>query len=128
MSELPKHRQLRALVRFEDMPVRRVRAHSSPVRTQAAPAMPGEVPGKPVVPVRPSHVAHSGHVGRFYRAKPLQTLPASVKKGQLLGTIKALGLEFPVSAPCTGWVDCVDVTCGAPVEYGQPLVTLRVSE
>lgn len=130
MSEgsLPKHRQLRANLRHEDLPVRRVRAWSPPVKHAPAPApAQAPVPAAPAPAHRPPNVVYSSHVGRFFRAKPLQQLPAVVTKGQPLGVVKALGMEFTVTAPCAGWVDAVEVDCGSPVEYGQPLVALRVS-
>jgi biotin carboxyl carrier protein len=89
--------------------------------------MTGLLPPLPGYLGRLPNVAYSAHVGRFYRAEALRGLPANVNKGQLVGVVKALGLEFPVLAPCTGWVESVHVPCDAPVEYGQALVSLRTN-
>jgi acetyl-CoA carboxylase biotin carboxyl carrier protein len=49
----------------------------------------------------------------------------TVQTGQSIGAIEALGMPTSVDAPQSGTVEDVLVQDGSPVEYGQPLLTLR---
>jgi acetyl-CoA carboxylase biotin carboxyl carrier protein len=49
----------------------------------------------------------------------------TILSGQPIGAIEALGMPTNVDAPEGGIVDDVLVHDGSPVEYGQPLLTLR---
>jgi acetyl-CoA carboxylase biotin carboxyl carrier protein len=49
----------------------------------------------------------------------------TVLPGQSIGAIEALGMPTNVEAPQSGTVEDVLVEDGSPVEYGQPLLTLR---
>ena len=49
----------------------------------------------------------------------------AVQTGQSIGRIEVLGMPTSVEAPQSGTVDEVLVSDGSPVEYGQPLLTLR---
>jgi acetyl-CoA carboxylase biotin carboxyl carrier protein len=48
-----------------------------------------------------------------------------VQPGQSIGRIEALGMPTSVDAPRSGTVEELLVQDGSPVEYGQPLLTLR---
>lgn len=49
----------------------------------------------------------------------------TVQPGQSIGAIEALGMPTSVEAPQSGTVEHLLVEDGSPVEYGQPLLTLR---
>ena len=49
----------------------------------------------------------------------------AVQPGQSIGAIEALGMPTSVDAPQGGTVGDLLVADGSPVEYGQPLLTLR---
>lgn len=68
----------------------------------------------------------SANVGYFFKSPNLDCR-AAVKKGQRLGVVKMLGVEFAVHAHYAGWVDQIVVPCGTPVDYGQCLMVLRSS-
>lgn len=53
------------------------------------------------------------------------TAGEAVQTGQSIGRIEVLGMPTSVEAPQSGTVDDVLVLDGSPVEYGQPLLTLR---
>lgn len=53
------------------------------------------------------------------------TAGETVQTGQSIGRIEVLGMPTSVEAPQSGTVDDVLVLDGSPVEYGQPLLTLR---
>jgi len=64
----------------------------------------------------------SGHVG-FYHDPPESG--AAIHRGDSLGRIVSLGLSIDIHASIDGVVEKV-LGHGAPVEYSQPLITLRV--
>lgn len=117
-------KQMRALHAAENLAIRRVRAFSVPNLPSVPPAALPSLPSKPAAPPRAGNIAYASNVGYFFKAKTLSSA-TPVKKGQVLGVIRALGIEFPVHAPCTGWIDGIHESCGSAVEYGQPLVVLR---
>jgi acetyl-CoA carboxylase biotin carboxyl carrier protein len=49
----------------------------------------------------------------------------TIQSGQAIGAIEALGIPTNVDAPEGGIVEDILVQDGSPVEYGQPLLTLR---
>jgi acetyl-CoA carboxylase biotin carboxyl carrier protein len=61
-------------------------------------------------------------VGIFH---PAVSAGDSVQPGQSIGAIEALGMPTNVDAPQSGTVEDLLVPDGSPVEYGQPLLTLR---
>ena len=61
-------------------------------------------------------------VGIFH---PSVTVGAAVEPGQSIGAVEALGMPTSVDAPQSGTVEELLVPDGSPVEYGQPLLTLR---
>ena len=62
-------------------------------------------------------------VGIFH---PAIEVGATVAPGQPIGAVEALGMPTSVEAPRSGMVEGLLVEDGAAVEYGQPLVILRV--
>jgi acetyl-CoA carboxylase biotin carboxyl carrier protein len=61
-------------------------------------------------------------VGIFH---PSVGVGAAVEPGQSIGAVEALGMPTSVDAPQSGTVEELLVLDGSPVEYGQPLLTLR---
>jgi len=68
-------------------------------------------------------------VGTFYRAPepggaPFVSEGDQVRKGQQVGIVEAMKLMIPVEADAGGRVVAVHAGDGAPVEFGQRLLTL----
>lgn len=62
----------------------------------------------------------------YFRELPEPLSPgATVKVGQVIGQIVALGLANDVVAKAAGEVTEMLVAAGEPVEYGQPIARLR---
>jgi acetyl-CoA carboxylase biotin carboxyl carrier protein len=74
-------------------------------------------------PAEPFLAVTSPLVGIFHPA--VQT-GDRVAIGQLLGAIEALGMPTSVDAPAAGTVEQLLTVDGAPVEFGQSLLVLRL--
>ena len=61
-------------------------------------------------------------------AAGLGDFPAIVRKGQKLGSVRALGIEWPVLAPAAGLVLAMLAEDASVVEYGQVLVDFAVAD
>jgi acetyl-CoA carboxylase biotin carboxyl carrier protein len=77
-------------------------------------------------------VVTSPIVGTFYRAaspdgQPFVELGTAVREGQILCIVEAMKLKNEIEADCAGTVVDILVENGKPVEYGQPLFSLRKS-
>lgn len=102
----------------------------------AAAAIPGQpdAPGSAATPEPAGTVlVTSPMVGTFYRAPapgaaPFVRVGELVQAGQQVGIVEAMKLMNAVNAETSGEVVAVLVDDGAPVEYGQPLVSLRPVE
>ncbi|HEX2922873.1 MAG TPA: biotin/lipoyl-containing protein [Chloroflexota bacterium] len=75
-------------------------------------------------------VVSSTGVGLFFRAEKRTGEPKveegnRVAVGDILGYVEVMGLPHGVPSTADGIVDAFLVEDGHPVEYGQPLVTLR---
>ena len=57
--------------------------------------------------------------------RPAVNVGDAISQGQSIGAIEALGMPTSVEAPHSGTVEDLLVPAGTPVEYGQPLLTLR---
>lgn len=57
--------------------------------------------------------------------KPLVTVGATVREGQVVGAIEALQVYNEVEASSAGTVREILVEEGQPVEYGQPLLVVE---
>lgn len=73
----------------------------------------------------------SSWVGFFYRGidkddKPCVKLREHIKEGQQLGSVITMNVVQKVSSPVTGKLVEVLVEDGQPVEYGQPLLRMRI--
>ena len=103
----------------------------------AAPA--GAAPGAAAVPAAASpadaeadlHVVKSPIVGTFYGspspgAEPFVVPGDHIEKGQVICIIEAMKLMNEIEADASGEVVKCLVSNGQPIEFGQPLFTVRV--
>ena len=70
-------------------------------------------------------VVESPCVGCFRPANPPVAPGDTVKEGDIVGSVIALGLATDVSSPSAGEVSSVAVEPDQPVEFGQKLITVR---
>jgi acetyl-CoA carboxylase biotin carboxyl carrier protein len=94
----------------------------------AAAAKPGPEPAREPV----AHVT-AGLVGTFHRgpepgAAPFVEVGDVVQVGQQVGVVEAMKLLTAVESETAGLITEVLVADAAPVEYGQPLLAIRLSE
>jgi acetyl-CoA carboxylase biotin carboxyl carrier protein len=79
--------------------------------------------GAPAASGEPPRLAITSPLVGLFRAA---VAPGDVvQAGQAIGRVEALGMPTNVDAPQGGTVDELLVHDGSPVEYGQPLLTLR---
>ena len=100
-----------------------------PAPVIVAPLAPAAGPAAPVAD-ESVVVIKSPMVGTFYRApapdaEPFVAEGAAVKKGQVVCIIEAMKIMNEIESEHTGVVAKIHVENGAPVEYGQPLFSLR---
>jgi acetyl-CoA carboxylase biotin carboxyl carrier protein len=105
-------------------------------------AQTGEVPAQAANPAAPTpeaaaadaglHVVKSPMVGTFYGspspgAGPFVSPGDLVTKGQVIGIVEAMKLMNEIESDAAGEFVKYLVSNGQPVEYGQPLFSLRIS-
>jgi acetyl-CoA carboxylase biotin carboxyl carrier protein len=111
--------------------------------TRPAAARSAELPGQPATPAAPAptageadaglHFVKSPMVGTFYGspspgAGPFVSPGDLVAKGQVIGIVEAMKLMNEIESDAAGeLVKCL-VTNGQPIEYGQPLFSIRMSQ
>jgi len=105
------------------LPCRRVRSAPAQQRAWQPPAVivPVDVSAPPV----PLNAIRSPQVGWLEVDEAAAYPRARVIAGQLLATVRALGMEFRVEAPYAGILTDWHVTDGVAVGYGQLLATLE---
>lgn len=73
----------------------------------------------------------SEHIGKFnYFRKdgtPRFAVGQEIKKGQELGDVVAVGVALPVVAKFSGVIEEIYVENGDPVDYGRPLIKVKIS-
>ncbi len=69
--------------------------------------------------------AQSPLVGFFYQAKIAPG--ATIKRGESLGTIEAMGIQIDVPSPTDGVLTEWRIADNAPVEFAQPIAVIEVS-
>lgn len=79
------------------------------------------------------HTITSPLVGTFYRASspdapPFVEVGSQVKKGQVLCIIEAMKIMNEIESDVSGIVRKILVENGQPVEYGEPLFLIEVTE
>jgi acetyl-CoA carboxylase biotin carboxyl carrier protein len=102
-----------------------------------APARPATAPAEPVTsaPVETSdaglHIVKAPLVGTFYSspapgAESFVSPGDHVNKGQVIGIVEAMKLMNEIESDAAGEIVKCLVANGQPVEYGQPLYSIRV--
>lgn len=108
---------------------------ANPVSTsqpQAAPSA-GPVPASPVAqPAEDLHLVKSPIVGTFYAspspgASSFVSPGDHVQKGQVVCIVEAMKLMNEIEADASGEIVKCLVTNGQPIEFGQPLFSIRVN-
>ena len=106
-------------------------------QSQAAPVPPATVPAmasavtEPTEPAQPEGtVVKSPIVGTFYRSPdpnstPFVSVGDRIKVGQVLCIIEAMKLMNEIEAEVAGEVLKIHAENGQPVQYGDPLFTVR---
>jgi acetyl-CoA carboxylase biotin carboxyl carrier protein len=103
---------------------------AAPVTHTSAPAASAETEAAPAAAEEELHLVKSPIVGTFYEA-PAPGAPAfvkpgdSVQAGQVLCIIEAMKLMNEIESDMTGEIVKVLAANGKPVEYGQPLFSIR---
>jgi biotin carboxyl carrier protein len=77
-------------------------------------------------PETPTRTVTAPSVGYFRSVSSPLEIGQTIKVGDLIGEIVALGLKNDVVSKFEGTVVSIHATSNQPVEYGQLLVTLRV--
>ena len=113
-------------VPLSTMPV----APASQPATRTAQASPAPSTGSPPSAEEELHIVKSPIVGTFYEAPGPGALPFvkpgdQVAAGQVMCIIEAMKLMNEIEADASGEVVRVLVNNGQPVEYGQPLFSIR---
>lgn len=101
-----------------------------PARAGSSEAHPVAVPPPVSAPVEELHVVKSPIVGTFYSspspdAPPFVNPGDTVREGQVLCIVEAMKLMNEIEADASGEVAQVLAENGQPVEYGQPLFSMR---
>jgi acetyl-CoA carboxylase biotin carboxyl carrier protein len=103
----------------------------APAAAAAPASLPApEAPARPVEPAENGTVVKSPIVGTFYRAAdpnspPFVSVGDRVKVGQVLCIIEAMKLMNEIEAEVAGEIAKVHPENGQPVQYGDPLFTVR---
>jgi acetyl-CoA carboxylase biotin carboxyl carrier protein len=111
------------------MPTMTAAASVPPVSATPAPAAP-EIPATPAEAEEELHLVKSPIVGTFYEspapgAPPFIKPGDNVQAGQVLCIIEAMKLMNEIESDMTGEIVKVLAANGKPVEYGQPLFSIR---
>ena len=111
-------------------------AHAAPASAAAMPAahaVGGETPTRPAEPALDEHVAvvTSPMIGTYYASPAPGELPFiqvgdAVEVGQTVAIIEAMKIMNEIVAEQAGLVEQILVRDGEPVEYGHPLLRLRL--
>jgi acetyl-CoA carboxylase biotin carboxyl carrier protein len=106
-------------------------AHPAPVASvhPSAPA-PSAAPAPAADPVEALHTVKSPIVGTFYGspspgASPFVSPGDRVQKGQVICIVEAMKLMNEIEADASGEIVKCLVSNGQPIEFGQPLFTIR---
>ncbi|HEV2215339.1 MAG TPA: acetyl-CoA carboxylase biotin carboxyl carrier protein [Terracidiphilus sp.] len=100
--------------------------HASASQAHAAPAAPAADPDSGL------HIVKSPIVGTYYGspspgAAPFVSTGDRVEKGQVICIVEAMKLMNEIESDASGEVVKAFVSNGQPVEFGQPLFSIRVS-
>jgi acetyl-CoA carboxylase biotin carboxyl carrier protein len=92
-----------------------------------APTVPA-IQAKPPVPVPREEVILAPMVGIFHSVEPYLSAGSHVESGQVVGTIESMRLMNDLSTEISGEVHAILVEDGMAVEYGQPILRIRVAD
>ncbi len=103
------------------------------VPKDSQPAVQAETAEQKAAPKAEGQVVTSPLVGTFYAAPAEGSAPYvkegdTVSAGQTLGIVEAMKLMNEIECEYDGVIDSILVKDGSPVEYGQPLFTVRTGE
>lgn len=104
---------------------------SVPPNPPSAPSQPPTAPAAPATdPDAGLHILKSPIVGTFYGSpspgSPSFISPGDrVEKGQVVGIVEAMKLMNEIEADASGEIVKCFITNGQPVEFGQPLFSIR---
>ena len=104
-----------------------------PAAAVPAPALAAEAPSPVAAPVDPDaglHILKSPIVGTFYGspspgAAPFVSAGDRVEKGQVVCIVEAMKLMNEIEADASGEIVKCLVSNGQPIEFGQPLFSIR---
>jgi acetyl-CoA carboxylase biotin carboxyl carrier protein len=101
-----------------------------PARAESTEVERGGAPGPASAPAEELHIVKSPIVGTFYGAPSPEAPPFVnpgdlVREGQVLCIVEAMKLMNEIEADASGEVVQVLAENGQPVEYGQPLFSIR---
>ncbi|HEY1524924.1 MAG TPA: acetyl-CoA carboxylase biotin carboxyl carrier protein [Candidatus Angelobacter sp.] len=123
--------QQAASVITHTVPMAQMPMAAPPVQQAAAPAAPAAAkPAPPVAVEEDLHIVKSPIVGTYYESPAPGSLPFvksgdQVANGQVLCIIEAMKLMNEIESDASGEIVKVLVNNGQPVEYGQPLFSVR---
>ncbi len=108
-------------------------ASAGMAQTPPAAAQPASAPPAPAAPTDPEaglHFVKSPIVGTFYSspspgASPFVSPGDHVEKGQVICVVEAMKLMNEIECDAAGEVVKCLVTDGQPIEFGQPLFSIR---
>ena len=106
-------------------------AGSAPAHAPAAPPAQPQATESVSDPEASLHIVKSPIVGTFYSspspgASPFVSPGDHVEKGQVICIVEAMKLMNEIEADATGDIVKCLVTNGQPIEFGQPLFSIRV--
>lgn len=98
--------------------------------TMTTPASDGVVTAVVAEPLIEGHVVKAPMVGTYYasaspNSPPMVTLGSRVKKGDVLCIIEAMKIMNQIEADRDGIVAAIHTENGQPVEFAQPLFTIK---
>jgi acetyl-CoA carboxylase biotin carboxyl carrier protein len=132
------HIRLRKSSSFAPPPLLATQGASQAAASVAAPAPAvsegrHEAAAPAAAPVEDLHVVKSPIVGTFYsapgpEAEAFVKVGSAVREGQVLCIVEAMKLMNEIESDASGEVVQVLAENGQPVEYGQPLFSIRVAK
>lgn len=73
----------------------------------------------------------SEHIGKYNFIKkdgtPIISVGQKIKEGEELGNVYAVGVNLPVISKFSGTIEEIYVENGEPVDYGKPLIKVKIS-
>jgi acetyl-CoA carboxylase biotin carboxyl carrier protein len=109
----------------------RLAAAAAPSILASPAAQPASVPVAPADPDAGLHIVKSPIVGTYYGspspgAPPFVSPGDQVEKGQVICIVEAMKLMNEIESDAAGEVVKCFITNGQPIEFGQPLFSIRV--